>query len=116
MWHKMNRWGRRPAWLNRQPLLGLRKKMRVYDLWKKGQATQEEYRGLLRSCREEVRKAKAQLELSLATVVRDNKKLFTNILTTKRGPRRVSLPYWMRGGILSTKMRKRLRYSVLSLP
>jgi len=57
-------------------LLGLRKKRRVYHLWKKGQATQEEYRALIRSCREEIRKAKAQLELRLATVARDNKKFF----------------------------------------
>jgi len=75
-------------------LLGLRKKRRVH-FWKIGQVTQEEYRDLLRSRREEIRTAKAQLELRLATVVRDNKKLFTNTLTTKRGPRRISLPYWM---------------------
>jgi len=60
-------------------LLGLRKKRGVYHLWKKGQTTQEEYRGLVRSCREEIRKAKAQLELRLATVVRDNKKMFLQI-------------------------------------
>jgi len=44
------------------------KKRRVYHLWKKGQATQEEYRGLVRSFREEIRKAKAQLELRLDTL------------------------------------------------
>jgi len=60
-------------------LLGLRKKRRVYHLWKKGQVTQEEYRGLVRSCREEIRKAKAHLELRLTTVVRDNKKMFLQI-------------------------------------
>ena len=38
--------------------------------------TQEEYRGLVRLCREEIRKAKTQLALRLATVVRDNKKCF----------------------------------------
>ncbi|KAF1497439.1 Anaphase-promoting complex subunit 4, partial [Megadyptes antipodes antipodes] len=43
---KKNGWGRRPAWLNGELLLGLRKKRRVYRLWKKGQATQEEYRDL----------------------------------------------------------------------
>jgi len=61
---------------NGELLLGLREKRRVYHLWKKGLATQEEYRGLVRSCREEIRKAKAQLELRLAAVVRDNKKCF----------------------------------------
>jgi len=67
------------AWLNSEPLLGLRKKRRVYHLWKKEQTTQKEYRGLVRSCREEIRKAKAQLELKLATVVRDSKKCFIQI-------------------------------------
>jgi len=76
MCHKTNRLGRRLAWLNGELLLGLRKKRRVYHLWKKGQATQDEYRGLIRSCREEIRKAKAQLEPRLATVVKDNKKCF----------------------------------------
>jgi len=42
MCHKTNCQGRRPAWLNREFLLGLRKKRRVYHLWKKGQVTQEE--------------------------------------------------------------------------
>jgi len=40
-------------------LLRLGKKRRVYHLRKKGQATQEEYRDLVRSYREEIRKAKA---------------------------------------------------------
>jgi len=43
---------------------------------KKVQTTQEEYRGLVRSCSEEIREAKAQLEIRLATVVTDNKKCF----------------------------------------
>jgi len=46
--------------------------------------TQEEYRGLRRSCREEIRKAKAQLELRLATVVRDNKKCFYKYIHNKK--------------------------------
>ena len=116
MYHKTNRWGRRLAWLNREILLGLRKKGRVYHLWKKGQVTQEEYRRLIGSCREEIRKAKAQLELRLATVIRDIEKSFTNTSTTKRGPRRFSITYWMRGQILPPRMRKRLRYLIPSLP
>jgi len=62
--------------MNRELLLGLRKKSRVYHFWKKGQATQEEYRGLVRLCREKISMAKAQLELNLAMVVRDNKNVF----------------------------------------
>jgi len=66
-------------------LAGTQKTRRVYHVWKKGQATQEEYRRLVRSRREEIRKAKVQLELRLATVVRDNKNFITNTSTTKRG-------------------------------
>ncbi|KAK0674966.1 LIN1 transcriptase, partial [Pygoscelis papua] len=82
--HKKNGRGRQPAWLNGELLLGLRKKRRVYHLWKKGQATQEEYRDLVRSCREEMRKAKAQLERNLAAVVRDNKKSFYKYINDKK--------------------------------
>ncbi|KAK4810929.1 hypothetical protein QYF61_013337 [Mycteria americana] len=39
--------GRRPAWLNREPLLELRRKKKLYDLWKQGQASQEEYRDVI---------------------------------------------------------------------
>jgi len=84
MCRKMNQWGRRLAWLNRQLLLGIRKKRRVYRLWKKGQVTQEESRGLVRSCREEIRKAKAHLELRLANVVKDNKKCFSKYINNKK--------------------------------
>jgi len=45
---------------------------------------QEEYRGLIRSCREEIRKAKDQLDLRLATVVRDNKKCFYKRINNKK--------------------------------
>ena len=76
MCRKTNQQGRRLAWLNRELLLGLKKKWRVYHLWKKGQETQDEHRGLVRSCSEEVRKEKVQLELRLTTVVMDNKKWF----------------------------------------
>jgi len=40
--------------------------------------------GLVRLCREEIRKAKAQLELRLGTVVRDNKKCFYKYINNKK--------------------------------
>jgi len=83
MCRKTNLWGRQP-WLNKELLLGLRKKRRVNHLWKKGQATPEEYRGLVRSHGEEIRKSKAQIELRLAIVVRDKKKCFYKYLNHKK--------------------------------
>ncbi|KAK4817900.1 hypothetical protein QYF61_002284 [Mycteria americana] len=73
---KTSQKGGRPAWLNRELWLELRKKRRVYDLWKKGQATQEDYKDVMRFCREKIRRAKAHLELNLPTAVKDNKKMF----------------------------------------
>ncbi|KAK4806699.1 LOW QUALITY PROTEIN: hypothetical protein QYF61_027700 [Mycteria americana] len=59
--------GRRPSWLNSEIWLELRKKRRVYDLWKKGQATQEGYK-----------------ELNLAAAVKDNKKYFFKSISSRR--------------------------------
>jgi len=56
---KARRRERRPVWMNRELLLRLRKKKRV--LWKKGQVTWGDYKEVAKVCREEVRKAKAQL-------------------------------------------------------
>ena len=58
-------------------------KKESYLSWKKAQATQEGYRDVVRSCREKIRKAKAQLECSLVTVVRDNKKYFYEYINNK---------------------------------
>ncbi|KAK4822026.1 hypothetical protein QYF61_006939 [Mycteria americana] len=81
---KTSRRGRRPAWLNRELWLELRKKRRVYDLWKKGQASQEDYKGVARLCREKIRRAKTELELNLAAAVKDNKKYFFKYISSKR--------------------------------
>jgi len=97
-------------------LLGLKKKRSVYRLWMKGQVTQEEYRGLVRSYREEIRKAKAQLELRVATVVRDNKKRFYKCIKNKKRAKESLHPLLNAGGTLPPKIRKRLRYLMPSSP
>ncbi|KAK4826962.1 hypothetical protein QYF61_012811 [Mycteria americana] len=81
---KTSRRGRRPAWLTRELWLELRRKRRVYELWKKGQATQEDYKGVARLWREKIRRAKAELELSLAAAIKDNKKHFFKYISSKR--------------------------------
>lgn len=58
---------RRLAWLNREPWLEDRRKRKVCDLWKEGQATQEDYVDVVKLCR-----AKAQLKFNLVTAVKDN--------------------------------------------
>ena len=69
---KMSQQGRRPICLNRDLWLELRNKRKVYGLWKQVQATYKDYKYTVKLCREKIRKAKAQLELNLATKVKDN--------------------------------------------
>ena len=64
-----------PAWkktglAEQRAVLELSKEKRSFDLWKKGQATQESYKDvvrLCRLCREKRRRAKAQTELLAQT-------------------------------------------------
>ena len=99
----MSRQERKLAWPNRELWLELRKKRRVYDLWKKRQETQEDYKDVVRLCREKIRRAKAQLELNLATAVKGSKNVSINIVATKGGLRRIAILYWVLGGKHSDK-------------
>jgi len=58
---KSRRGGRRPAWMSKELLVELRWKRKVYGMWKEGQATWEEYRNAVRTCRDATRKAKVHL-------------------------------------------------------
>lgn len=73
-----------------------------------------EYKDVARICREQIRKEKAQLEIKLATVVKDRKKenFFTNILTKREGPKRISR---MQQGMWPLRTRKSLMFSMFSL-
>lgn len=55
--------------------------------WKQGQATWDEYRDVVRVCRNAARKAKAHLELNLAKDGMDNKKGFFKCINNKRNTR-----------------------------
>ncbi|KAK4827130.1 LOW QUALITY PROTEIN: hypothetical protein QYF61_014524 [Mycteria americana] len=87
--------GRRPAWPNRELWLELRTKRRVYDLWKKGQATQEDYK--------DVGQSPSGLELNLATAVKDNKKYFDKYISNKRKAKENLHPLLDVGGNIVTK-------------
>lgn len=64
----------------------------MYDLSKKGQAIQGEYKGVGRSCREKIRKLKTQLELNRANAVRDNKECFYKQINNKRRAMEILYP------------------------
>ncbi|KAK4822331.1 hypothetical protein QYF61_013030 [Mycteria americana] len=99
----MSQWGRRLAWLKGELWLELRGKKRVYELWKKGQAAQEDYKDVMTLCREKMRGAKAQLELNLASAVKDNKKCFYKYISNKRRAQENLHPLLDEGGNIVTK-------------
>ncbi|NXE01684.1 RTJK polymerase, partial [Chaetorhynchus papuensis] len=81
---KMSRRGKRPSWMDNEVLKELRNKKRMYHLWKEGQVSQEVFKEAARACRKIIREAKAQFELNLATLVKDNKKCFYKYINDKR--------------------------------
>lgn len=88
---KKSQRGSGAARLNRQLLLRYQEKKRIYDLWKKDQATQEEYRYVTRVCR-----GKTNESLIWPTLLKIIKNDFTNMLTARGGSRRIFHIYWMR--------------------
>jgi len=80
---KSSKGNRRPTWMSNELLVELRWERKVYGMWKEGQATWEEYRNVVKACRDATRKAKAHLELNLARDVKDNKKSFFKYISSK---------------------------------
>ncbi|KFQ36182.1 hypothetical protein N331_00749, partial [Merops nubicus] len=81
---KSGREGKRPAWLSQDLLVRVKDKMRLQKQWKQGQVSWEEYSDTTRLCRNEVRKAKVQLELNVARDVKENRKGFYRYINQKR--------------------------------
>lgn len=84
--------GRHPAFLTRQLLQGLKRKKSLWTL-EEGRAAQQGYAALVKLCREQVRRAKAQLELILPNALKDNENVFINTQTRKCGVRRLFILY-----------------------
>lgn len=61
----------------------LKGKKKIQEMWKRGLFTWEEWRNVVRACRDAVRKAKAHLEFNLAKEVKDNKKSFFACVSSK---------------------------------
>lgn len=52
------------------------------------------FKDIVRSCRKKIREAKAQLDINLATSIKDNKNIYINTLMAKGGSREMSILYW----------------------
>ena len=59
----------------------------MYQLWKQRHVTWGEYRDAVWTCREGIRKAKAQMELNLVRDVKNNKKEFHRYIGRSDGPK-----------------------------
>jgi len=89
--------------MNKELLVELRWKRKVQGMWKEGQATWEEYRNIVRACRDATRKVKAHLELNLARDVRNNKKGFFKYISSKQKARDNMGPLLNEVGVLVTE-------------
>ncbi|KFZ53140.1 hypothetical protein N338_13083, partial [Podiceps cristatus] len=81
---KSGKKGKRPAWLSCDLWLKLKEKKEIHKQWKQGQVSWDEYRDVVRLCRDGVRKAKARLELNLARDAKNNRKGSYRYLNQRR--------------------------------
>ncbi|GAB0207214.1 mitochondrial enolase superfamily member 1 [Grus japonensis] len=70
--------------MNKELLGKVKHKKEAYRGWKQGRVAWEEYRETVRAARDQVRKAKALTEISLARDVKGNKKSFYRCVSDKR--------------------------------
>ncbi|KFQ63342.1 hypothetical protein N334_13791, partial [Pelecanus crispus] len=104
---KSGKEGKRPTWLSRDVLVKLKNKRELHRQWKQGQVSWGEYRETTQLCREEVRQAKAQLELNLARDVKNNKKGFYKYINQKRKVKESVPPLMNKNGdLVSTDKEK----------
>ncbi|GAB0206448.1 hypothetical protein GRJ2_003110400 [Grus japonensis] len=93
---------KRPPWMNKELLGKVKHKKEACRGWKQGQVAWEEYRETVRAARDQVRKAKALIEISLARDVKDNKKSFYRYVSDKRRTRENAGPLRNETGDLDT--------------
>ncbi|KFW77528.1 hypothetical protein N336_11811, partial [Phalacrocorax carbo] len=94
---------RRPAWMSKELLEKLKHKKEAYREWKQGQVAWYEYREIVQAARDQVRKAKALLEIKLARDVKGNKKSFYRCISDKRKTRENVGPLQKETGDLVTQ-------------
>ncbi|KFV01565.1 hypothetical protein N340_02895, partial [Tauraco erythrolophus] len=99
---KSGRNTRRPAWMNEELLDQLGHKKKAYRGWKQGQVAWEEYKEIVQATRDQVRKAKALIELNLARDIKGKKKNFYRYVSDKKTTRENVGPLRKETGDLAT--------------
>jgi len=72
--------------MSKELLAELSWKRKIRGMWKEGQVTWEEYRNVVRACRDATRKAKVHLELNLAEKAELLNAFFSSVFSAKAGP------------------------------
>jgi len=91
--------------MNKEFLDKLKRRKEAYRGWKQGQVAWEEYRETAQAARDQVRKAKALIELKLARHVKGNKKIFYRYVSDERKARENVGPLWKEMGDVITQER-----------
>ncbi|PKU27671.1 hypothetical protein llap_22025 [Limosa lapponica baueri] len=73
--------------MNKELLDNIKQKKGAKRGWKQGWVAWEEYREIVQAARDQVRKAKAEIELNLARDIEGNKKNFYRYVSDKRKTR-----------------------------
>jgi len=73
-------------------LVRLKDKKEMHRQWKQGPVSSEEYQDAVKLCRDSAKKAKAQLELNIASDVKNNNKGFYRYVSQKRQVRESITP------------------------
>ncbi|PKU49555.1 hypothetical protein llap_108 [Limosa lapponica baueri] len=100
---KLGKKARRLAWMNKLLLDKLKSKKEAYREWKQGEVDWEEYRETVRVARNQMRQAKASIELDLARDIKDNKKNFYKYVRDKGKTREDVGPLQKKTGDLVTQ-------------
>ena len=100
---KSSKGGRTHAWMNKELPTKLKWKIKVYGMWEEGQGTWDEYKNIVRACREATRKARVHLEFNLARDVKDNKKGFFKYVSSKKKTKKNVEPLLNEVGALVTE-------------
>ena len=93
--------------MNRLLLDLLKNKKKVHREWKQEQVTWESYKEVVRAARDQVRKAKTQIELNLARNTKGNKRKFYKYISDKRKAKEDVCPLWKETGDLVTRDMKK---------
>jgi len=93
---------KRPAWMNMELLHKLKNKKEIDRGWKQGYVAWEEHRAIVQAARDQVRKAKALIQLHLVTDTKGSKKSFHRCVGCKGRLGNMWGPLWKETGDLVT--------------